>query len=98
MICKHVTSTQADAAKNEYSNFLQTVVKKNLPAFRDYQINENRLDDFFMRYFEGSSWFATLIVIVKFVMKLWHGQSDVERGFRTNKSLLIENLNEKCFY
>ena len=55
MICKHVTSTQADAAKNEYSNFLQTVVKKNLPAFRDYQINENRLDDFFMKYFEGSS-------------------------------------------
>ena len=30
-------------------------------------------------------------------MKLLHGQSDVERGFRTNKSLLIENLNEKCF-
>ena len=89
MICKHVTSTQADAAKNGYSNFLQTVVKKNLPAFRDYQINENRLDDFFMRYFEGSSCFATLIVIVKFVMKLLHGQSDVERGFRTNKSLLI---------
>ena len=35
VICKHVTSTQADAAKNEYSNFLQTVVKKNLPVFRD---------------------------------------------------------------
>ena len=36
VICKHVASTQADAAKNEYSIFLQTVVKKNLPAFRDY--------------------------------------------------------------
>ena len=43
VICKHVTSTQADAAKNEYSNF-----QKNLPAFRDYQINESRLDEFFM--------------------------------------------------
>ena len=75
VICKHVPSTQADAAKNEYSNFLQTVVKKNLPAFWDYQIDENRLDEFFMRYFiyEGSSWFATLIVIVKFVMALSHG-------------------------
>ena len=35
VISKHVASTQADAAKNEYSNFLQTVVKKNLPVFRD---------------------------------------------------------------
>ena len=36
VICKHVTSTQAGAAKNEYSNFFQTVIKKNLPAFWDY--------------------------------------------------------------
>ena len=48
-----------------------------------------------MRYFEGTSPFATLIVIAKFVMVLSHGQSAVERGFRTNKSLLIENLSEK---
>ena len=48
-----------------------------------------------MRYFEGSSRLATLIVIVKFVMVLWHGQSAVERDFSTNKSLLIENLSEK---
>ena len=95
VICKHATSTQADAAKNEYSNFLQTVVKKNLPAFRHYQIDENRLDEFFMRYSEGSSQFATLIVIVKFVVVLSHGQLVVERGFSTNKSLLIENLSEK---
>ena len=50
VICKHFASTQADAAKNEYSNFLQNVVKKNLPAFQDYQIKENSLDEFFMRY------------------------------------------------
>ena len=39
VICRNVTSTQADAAKNENSNFLQTVEKKNLPAFWDYQID-----------------------------------------------------------
>ena len=75
--------------------FLQTVVKKNLPAFRDYQIDENRSDQFFVRYFESCSRFATLIVIVKLVMVLSHGQSAVEHGFSTNKSLLIENLSEK---
>ena len=95
VVCKNVTSTLADAAENEQSNFLQTVVKKNLPAFQGYQIDENRLDEFFMRYFEGSSRFATLIAILKFVMVLSHGQSAVERGFSTNKRLLIENLSEK---
>ena len=49
--------------------------------------------NFFVRYFESCSRFATLIVIVKFVMVLSHGQSAVEHGFSTNKSLLIENLS-----
>ena len=92
--CKHVTSSKADAAKSEYSNFLQKIVKKNLPAFQDYQIDDNRLDEFFMRYLDGSSRFGTLIVVIKFVMVLSHGQSAIERGFSTNKNLLIENLSE----
>ena len=52
-----------------------------------------KIDEFFMRYFGGGSRFVTLIVIVKFVMILSHGQWTVERGFSTNKSLLIENLS-----
>ena len=95
VICKHVTLTQADSAKNEYSNFLQTVVKKNLSAFRDYQIDENKLDELFMRYLEGSSRFTILTAIIKFVMVLSHGHSAVERDFSTNKSLVTENLGEK---
>ena len=50
-----------------------------------------------MRYFGSGSRFATLIVIVKFVMILSHGQWTGERGFSINKSLLIENLSEKSF-
>ena len=56
-----------------------------------------KIDEFFMRYFGGGSRFATLIVIVKFVMILSHGQWTGERGFSINKSLLIENLSEKSF-
>ena len=56
-----------------------------------------KIDEFFMRYFGGGSRFATLIVIVKFVMILSHRQWTGERGFSINKSLLIENLSEKSF-
>ena len=30
---KHIASTNADSMKNEYSNFLHTAVKKNMPSF-----------------------------------------------------------------
>ena len=51
------------------NTLLQIVVKKNLPAFQDYQINEYRLYEFFMRYFEGSSRFATLTLKARTVFK-----------------------------
>ena len=44
VICKNVTLTSSEATKNEYFTFLQILVKKNLPAFRGYQIYESRLD------------------------------------------------------
>ena len=44
VIRKNVTLTSAEATKNEYFTFLQILVKKNLPAFRGYQIYESRLD------------------------------------------------------
>ena len=48
-----------------------------------------------MRCFEDSSLFATLMVIVKFVMVLSYGHLAAECDFSTSKSLLIENLSEE---
>jgi hypothetical protein len=92
---KQITATRAYTAKTEFLNFLQTIVKKNLLAFQDYQVDETRLDDFFMQYFEETVRFPNFVEIVKFVMILSHGQSAVERGFSINKSLLVENLQER---
>ena len=41
---KHITVNHADAAKYEYFNFLQTIAKKNVSAFQDFQADETRLD------------------------------------------------------
>ena len=94
---KHFTSSKADSAKVEYANFLQTIVKKNGASYQDYQIDESlmSLDEFFMRYFDGTSRFSTLQEIFKFVLILSHGQSAIERGFSVNKNILVENLEEK---
>ena len=58
---KHFTSAKANTTKSEYANFLQTIVKKNLMSFQDYQIDETSLNEFFMRYFDGTSRFSTLL-------------------------------------
>ena len=43
--------------------------------------------------YEGQCSFNKL-VIVKFVLILFHGQSSMEQGFSTNKGFLVENLQE----
>ena len=48
---KHFTEVNADAAKNEYANFLQTVATKNRSSFQDFRVDEVGLNEFFMGYF-----------------------------------------------
>ena len=91
----HFTANQADNAKSQYANFLQTIVNRNRSSFNDFNVDENRLDEFLMLYLESCSRFPELIEIAKFIMVLSHGQSASERGFSANKNLLVGNLQEK---
>ena len=91
----HFTANQADNAKSQYASFLQTTVNRNHSTFNDFNVDESRLDEFLMSYLESCSRFRQLTEIAKFIMVLSHGQSALERGFSTNKNLLVENLQEK---
>ena len=93
--CRHITTNQGDSAKSEYANFLQTIVNKNQSSFTDFNIDDDRLDVFLLSYLESCTRFPQLTEIVKFVMTLSHGQAASERGFSTNKNLLVENLHEE---
>ena len=77
-----------------YKIFLQTIVNKNISSFTDFNIDHDRLDVFLLSYLESCSRFPQLTEIFKFVMTLSHGQAAAERGFSTNKNLLVENLHE----
>ena len=78
---KHISCNLADDAKSEYRQFL---VKKNKESFMNYDIDNAHLDEFFMKYLEGTHGFAKVSEIVKFVLTLSHGQAAVERGFSIN--------------
>lgn len=36
--------------------------------------------------------------ILKMVLILFHGQTDVERGFSLNEKSIVENMSDKIFY
>ena len=92
---KHFTVAIADTAKIEYANILQIVVKKNQSSFQDFQFDEEvDLDEFFMRYFEGTSSYSALVEIFKSVLILSHGQAAIEQGFSVNNILAV-NLTEE---
>ena len=91
----HFTANQADNAKSQYANFLQTIVNRNGSSLNDFSVDESRLDEFLMSYLESCSRSPQLTEIAKFIMILSHGQSASERGFSTNKNLLVENLKKK---
>ena len=89
---KRFTTNFADDAKKEYKDFLKVVVKPNKRLFMDFNMDKERLDDFFMKFLNGVNHFPKIAEVVKFVLTLSHGQAAVERGFSISEKTLFENL------
>ena len=47
VVQKRFTTNFADDAKKEYKDFLKVVVKPNKRLFMDFNMDKERLDDFF---------------------------------------------------
>ena len=89
---KRFTTNFADDAKKEYKDFLKVVVKPNKRLFMDFNMDKERLDDFFMKFLNGVNRFSKIAEVVKFVLTLSHGQAAVERGFSISEKTLFENF------
>ena len=59
--------------KEQYSAFLQIIVKAGKANFLNFDIDSTRLDVFLMGYMKESVRFNKLVDIVKFVLILSHG-------------------------
>ena len=92
VVQKRFTTNFADDAKKEYKDFLKVVVKPNKRLFMDFNMDKERLDDFFMKFLNGVNRFSKIAEVVKFVLTLSHGQAAVERGFSISEKTLFENL------
>ena len=53
------------------------------------------MDEFFRRYFKGTSRYSALVEIFKFVLILSRGRAVINQGFSVNNIVLVKNLEEE---
>ena len=92
--CSRVTSKEADMAKKEYFQFLQSANSDLKDEFLTFKPDKMRLDHFFRKLMDGDR-YKSCWKVCKLVLTLSHGQAAVERGFSFNKEVLVENLEKK---
>ena len=86
----------ADRASHSYQDLLRSKDFSN--RAKDYMrlpAEERRLDSFFKDELAEHNDCAELYRIIKSVLIMSHGNSEVERGFSVNKSLLQDNQHER---
>ena len=94
---KKIVPSIADDAKMEYSWFVSVIVKKNSDEFLSFKKEKDRLDVFLWRYIGAKSQFSKLRNVFSMLLILSLGQTQVERGFSTNKVLLDVNMQNETF-
>ena len=77
----------------EFSHFMGTLVKENRDEFFAFRKETDRLDEFFWRYISSKDQSRSLGKVLQIILILSHGQTQVERGFTTNKQLLDDNMS-----
>ena len=92
--CKQIKSSLADKAKEEFRKFKSNIFRENKAIFRNYDIDKNRLDEFYMAYLKDSTQYEFFCYVVKIVLTMFHGQADGERRFSVNKNLIVENMSD----
>ena len=75
--------------------FEQLISKQaNVVMFHSYDSCTQRLDSFFFNKLNVQQ-YESLSHVIKCILVLFHGQSQVELGFSVNKALMNDNMQEK---
>ena len=88
----YVSSEDADKAKEQYIEFLDTVLLRNQETFLACNIEKDRLDTFLTAHIYTVEKFSALWNVMIFAFIMFPRQSNVARGFDINDDIVIENL------
>ena len=84
-----ISAQSAELVKKQYYQFF-IVTDQNQQLFSSLDPTNDRVDTLFSEMMGSSDKYGGLWEFVEMFLILFHGQSEVERGFSVNKQLLFE--------
>ena len=87
-------SARSAELEKQYQKFF-IVIDQNQQLFSSFNPTNDGVDTLFLETMGSSDEYGDLWEFVEMFLILFHGLSEVERGFSVNKQLLIENFKTK---
>ena len=87
-------SARSAELEKQYEKFF-IVIDQNQQLFSSFNPTNDGVDTLFLETMGSSDEYGDLWEFVEMFLILFHGLSEVERGFSVNKQLLIENFKTK---
>ena len=88
-----ISVSVADRAKDQYRRFIEDAVPRQYQEFTDFDIFGSRLDSL-LHPILCQDKYKDVWLVCQIVFIMFHGQSHIERGFKTNKEFMTTNQNE----
>ena len=89
-----ISARSTEFIKKQYQKFF-IVIDQNQHLFSSFNPTNNVVDTLFSETIRSSDEYGDLWDFAKMFLILFHGKSEVERGFCVNKLVLVENLKRK---
>ena len=87
-----ITDDECDKVMKQFSHFHDNSLTADSEAFKGFSVETDRVDTFYFDRLANKADLKELCKVVKLLLTLSHGQATVERGFSSNKEVMVENL------
>ena len=87
-----MSAKDADESKIRFQQFLSHDLKESKEKFLFFRRKKEWLDVFLFEFIGKVVEYGQMWKPIQFILTVFHGQADVERGFNVNKELLVESL------
>ena len=94
---QHLEGCSCDELIRQYAEFVDSVVRSNLPAFKEFDFHKQRLDEFPQQHVAKFGSFPKLWDVMRMLLIISHSQASMEKGFSINRQVMVENLTERSF-
>ena len=87
-----ITHNECNKVMHQFNHFHDNSLTADSEAFKGFSVETGRVDTFYFDRLANKADLKELWKVGKLLLALSHGQATVERGFSSNKEVMVENL------